>query len=89
MPDCISNELKYELLFSGKAFKLIYTNNLLVIKVGLGIKKQKGNRHIMSVSQMWRIWRKNPALEPNPFLQKGGEKVLHTSYKKKIKRMLS
>jgi len=43
----------------------------------------------MSVSQMWRIWRKNPALEPNPFLQKGGEKVLCAYYKKKIKRILN
>jgi len=30
----------------------------------------------MSVPQMWRIWEKNLALEPNPFPQKGGEKVL-------------
>ena len=49
----------------------------------LGIKKQKGNRHTMSVSQLRRIWGKNLALEPNPFPQKGGEKVLITLYKKK------
>jgi hypothetical protein len=76
-------------LFSGEIFKLIYTNNLLVNKVGLGIKKQKGNRHIMSVSQICWIWGKNLALEPNPFPQKGGEKVLYALYKKKIKKILT
>jgi len=34
-------------LFSGEIFKLIYTNNLLFNSVGLGFKKQKGNRHIV------------------------------------------
>jgi hypothetical protein len=43
----------------------------------------------MSVSLMWRIWGKNPALEPNSFPQKGGEKVLNIFYKKQIKRILT
>jgi len=36
-----------------------------------------------------RIWGKNLALEPNPYPQKGGEKVLKTVYKIKIKRVLT
>ena len=40
MPDCISNEFKYELLFSGEFIKLIYINKLLVINLDLGIKKK-------------------------------------------------
>jgi hypothetical protein len=72
-------------LFSGEIFKLIYNINLFVNKVGLGIKKQKGNRHIMSVSQMWRIWGKNPALEPNSFPQKGGESTIKILSKRKLK----
>jgi|SaaInlStandDraft_7_1057024.scaffolds.fasta_scaffold51848_1 hypothetical protein len=38
-------------------------------------KKQKGNRQL-SVPLMWRIWEKDSVLTPNPFPQKGGEKVL-------------
>jgi len=54
----------------------MHTDNSLTNKIGFAVKKQKGNRQTMSVPQMWRIWGKNSALAPNPFPQKGGEKVL-------------
>jgi len=43
----------------------------------------------MSVPLMWRIWGKNLDLEPNPFPQKGGEKILEPFYKMKIKTILT
>ncbi len=43
----------------------------------------------MSVPLMWRIWGKNLDLEPNPFPQKGGEKIQYPYYKMKIKTILT
>ena len=44
----------------------------------------------MSIPLMLRIWGKNLDLEPNPFPQKGGEKVLEAQcIKLKIKRILT
>lgn len=45
---------------------------------GILLKKTKGEPAgvKLPVPQMWRIWGKNLVLGPNPYPQKGGEKVL-------------
>ncbi len=69
-------------------FNLLINKDLFLVGFGAGIKTKE--EQTASVPQMLRIWGKNLALEPNPHPQKGGgEKVLRTFYKNKIKIKLT